>query len=54
MLKIAKFKIRYSGFAYVEADSIEEAEEMYSDRNTLYEEWQINEVIEVDEFNEEV
>lgn len=46
---MAKYKVYYSGFAYVEADSEEEAMEDYEDFN-VYEERQIEEVEEVDDF----
>lgn len=46
---MAKYKVYYSGFAYVEADSAEEAEEDY-DYSSIYDERQIDEVEEVDEF----
>lgn len=46
---MAKYKVYYSGFAYVEADSAEEAEEDYEYSN-VYDERQIDEVEEVDEF----
>ena len=46
-----KYKVSFSGFAYVEADSPEEAEEkaMYED-NAVYEEKKCESVEEVDEF----
>jgi hypothetical protein len=46
---MAKYKVYYSGFAYVEADSVEEAEENY-EYDCVYEEKQIEKVEEVDEF----
>lgn len=46
---MAKYKVYYSGFAYVEADSAEEAEENYEYDNT-YEERRIEKVREVDKF----
>ena len=46
---MAKYKVYYSGFAYVEADNVEEAEEDYEYSN-IYDERQIDEVEEVDEF----
>lgn len=46
---MAKYKIYYSGFAYVEADSKEDAIEDYEDIS-YYEERHIDEVEEVDEF----
>ena len=48
---MAKYKVYYSGFAYVEADSADEAEEVYYDGYDVdYEEKQIDSVEEVDEF----
>lgn len=46
---MAKYKICYSGFAYIEADSEEEAMEDYEDF-AAYEERHIDSVEEVDEF----
>ena len=46
-----KYKVSFSGFAYVEADSPEEAEEkaMYED-DAIYEEKKCESIVEVDEF----
>ncbi len=44
-----KYKISFSGFAYVEADSENEACEDY-EFNSIYEEKQIDNIEEVDEF----
>ena len=46
-----KYKVSYRGFAYVEADSPEEAEEkaMYED-DTVYSEQSVESIEEVDEF----
>lgn len=44
-----RYKIYYSGFAFVEADSKEEAEELYHEGNTIFEEEQVDEVEKVDE-----
>ena len=46
-----KYKVSFSGFAYVEADSPEEAEEkaMYED-DAVYEEKECESTEEVDEF----
>ncbi len=46
---MAKYKVYYSGFAYIEADSEENAIEDYEDF-AYYEEKHIDEVEEVDEF----
>ena len=46
-----KYKVSFNGFAYVEADSPEEAEEkaMYED-DAIYEEKKCEFIVEVDEF----
>lgn len=46
-----KYKVNFSGFAYVEADSEEEAEEkaMYED-DAIYEEKKCESIEEIDEF----
>lgn len=45
---MAKYKVSYSGFAYIEADSPEVAEEDY-EFGAVYEEKQVNSVEEVEE-----
>lgn len=45
-----KYKISYSGFAYVEADNEDEAQMAYDDGDTVYEEEWIEAIEEVDEF----
>ena len=47
---MAKYKVSYSGFVYVEADTSEEAEEKAFDEEEIYSEKQVDAVIEVDEF----
>lgn len=47
---MAKYKVSYSGFVYVEADTAEEAEEKAFDEEEIYSEKQVDAVIEVDEF----
>lgn len=47
---MAKYKVYFSGFAYVEADNIEEAEDIYHYGDVDYEEHQVDGVEEVDEF----
>lgn len=49
-----KYRVSFSGFAYVEADSAEEAEELYFDGGEIYEEYEVTEIEEVDEFAVEV
>ena len=46
---MAKFKVYYSGFSYVEADSPEEAASCY-EYDAIYEEWNVDGVEEVDDF----
>ena len=46
---MAKYKVCYSGFAYVEADTPEEAEDNY-DCDAVYEERQTDSIEEVDDF----
>lgn len=45
-----KYKIYYSGFAYVEADDPDEAQMAYEDGDTIYEEECVEVIEEVDEF----
>lgn len=45
-----KYKVSYSGFAYVEADDEDEAQMAYDDGDTVYEEEWIEVIEEVDEF----
>lgn len=45
-----KYKIYFSGFAYVEADSEEEAKDLYYMGDTTYEETVIDDIEEVNEF----
>ena len=47
---MAKYAVFYQGFAYVEADSPEEAEEAYRDDDVVYSEAEVTAVSEVYEF----
>ena len=48
---MAKYKVSYSGFVYVEADTAEEAKEkVLEELEEIYSEKQVDAVIEVDEF----
>ncbi len=47
---MAKYKIEYEGFMYVEADSREEAEQKYFDDDYIYVETGEYEVFEVSDF----
>lgn len=44
------YKVNFSGFAYIEADSEEEAKDKYHDDNCVYVEANIDDVEEVDDF----
>ena len=45
-----KYKVLFNKFIYVEADNEEEALEKVSDGETIYEEEELTEIEEVDEF----
>ena len=46
-----KYKVNFSGFAYVEADSEEEArEKVLYENDAIYSETQVDNIEEVDEF----
>ena len=45
-----KYKIPFTGFAYVEADSPEEALDLAEGGDTFYEETEFENPVEVDEF----
>ncbi len=45
-----KWRIEFRGFGYVEADTEEEAREMFENGETVYEETEQDEPKEVDEF----
>ena len=47
---MAKWKVEFSGFAYVEADNKEEAAEMYKDEDFVYQESAVTSVEQVGEF----
>lgn len=47
---MAKYRVSYSGFAFVEADNIEEAKEIFWAGDSDYTEEEVTEVEEVDEF----
>lgn len=45
-----RYKVYYSGFYYIEADSVEEALETDRSDSLDYEEWENNKAVAVDEF----
>lgn len=47
---MARYQFMYSGFAYIEADNLEEAEEKYAEHDFIYDENQVNRVLAIDEF----
>lgn len=47
---MAKWKIEFHGFAYVEADSAEEADEKYNDGDVVFQEDNVSDPKEVDSF----
>lgn len=51
---MAKYKISFSGFAYVEADDKDEALVLFDDDLDIFREQRIDSVTEVDEFVVEV
>lgn len=51
---MAKYKVKFGGFAYVEAESIEEAEEKFDDEEFVFCEYGVAAIEEVDEFLMEV
>ena len=51
---MAKWRINYEGFAFIEADTMEEAREMFENGETVYEETEQDEPIEIGEFEIEI
>ena len=51
---MARFKVCYSGYAYVEASSEHEAKQKFLDDQVTYDEMSIDFAYEVDEFGVEV
>lgn len=47
---MAKFKVVFEGFAYIEAENAEEARDKFDDEEYAFCEWGIDTVEEVDEF----
>ena len=45
-----KYKVEYSGFCYVEADSKSEAEDLFFEDSFLYDDCEITNVEQVSEF----
>ena len=48
--QMAKYKVSFSGFAYVEADNEDEAREALEDGLEIYSEFSLDSVEKVDEF----
>ena len=51
---MAKYKIEFSGFAYVDAETEEEARDKWSDEDITYSEMEMDEVYEVDSFDVDI
>ena len=51
---MARFKVCYSGYAYVEAESDVEAKQKFLDDQVIYDDMSIDFAYEVDEFGVEV
>lgn len=49
-----KYKVNFSGFAYVEANNKEEAEDKFACEDTKYDEYGIDYIEEVDDFVVEI
>ena len=47
---MAKWRIDYKGFAFIEADTAEEAKEMFENGESYYEEQEDDYPVEVNEF----
>jgi hypothetical protein len=47
---MAKYKVKFGGFAYIEADDQAEAEEKFDDEDFVFCEYGIAAIEEVDEF----
>lgn len=45
-----KFKVSYTGFAYIEAETPEEAEECFDNEEFSYKETSVDSIVEVDDF----
>ena len=45
-----KYKVYFGGFAYVEAESESFAELAYEEEDTIYEECEVLEIVEVEDF----
>ena len=45
-----RYKVKFSGFAYIEADSEDEAEECFDNEEFVYKETSVDSIEEVDDF----
>ncbi len=50
---MARYKVEFSGFAYVEADSKEEAQELFENDDCIYSERDIDGIVTIKEFGVE-
>ena len=48
--KMKKYKVSYSGFAYVEAENMQEAKEKFEYDDSVYQEQAVDNVEEIDDF----
>lgn len=51
---MAKYRVKFEGFAYIEAEDAAEAEEKFDDEEFCFCQYGISEIEEVDEFLVEV
>ena len=53
-MKVAKYKVYFEGFAYVEATNESIAQLAYEEDDVIYSEEEITEIVEVEDFAVEV
>ena len=53
-LIMAKWRINYEGFAFIEADTLEEAKDKFDNDETIWDEVERSEPIEIGEFEIEI
>lgn len=49
-----KYRVEYSGFAYIEAENKQDAEENFDRDSAIFDEYSVDSVHEVDDFTVEV